>query len=96
MSIWINDKLVIRWQDSDNRVFSQRKRLPNTTLPIIKEIQKHYLKSFITAVEFVKEHFNFSLRTSADIVKALRGEDVMSEYRLGVLLNFLKDTKESK
>lgn len=58
-----DDLLVVRWRNPDTgEIFSQRKRLPNNTTRMVKEMQEHYLKSTVHAVKYLRNTWNYGLK----------------------------------
>jgi hypothetical protein len=79
MTINTNDRLVIRWWDSKNKkIISQGKRLPNKATNLTKEIQHWYVKrGSVKAVRVIREILDLGLKDAFDILKYLRGEDII-------------------
>ena len=79
MIINTNDRLVIRRWDSENkRMISQGKRLPNKATNLTKEIQHWYVKKgSVKAVRVIREVLDLCLKDAFDLLKYLRGEDIV-------------------
>ena len=86
---YVDDRLkVCWWKRSCKRVYCQRKRLPNNTKPVVKEIQSHYVVGTVSAVKFIRDTYNMSLRDSLNVLNYLRypndrydaGEFFSAEY----------------
>ena len=85
MIINTNDKLVIRrWDSKNKRMISQGKRLPNKATNLTKEIQHWYVKrGSVKAVKIIKETLDLGLKDAFDILKYVRGEDVIPSNPIG-------------
>lgn len=90
-AVYVDDALIQRKQNRlTGKLVFTLKDLPENTPSIILAIQKEYKKSAVRAVKFIRETFDYSVKTSFDILKTLRGENVLSKDLLFAFLEIDK------
>ena len=76
-SRWYEDNLILRVipkveHCSNLTMFSQRKRLPASTSDFDREVQKHYRRSTVHAVRFIKVEKNMRISEALKYLDNLR------------------------
>ena len=75
-----NDALkVVYYDDKSRRIFTQTKRTSKITeknFPELsmKELKTAYKNGSVAAVKYIRSKTNFSIKTSFDLLKELRGD----------------------
>ena len=83
MDVTTNDKLITQWVkncgDQEEKVYTQRKRLPKSTTKFTKNIQKIYLESGIfNVIKFINERTGFNSDDCLDLFDYARKKTVKS------------------
>ena len=83
MDVTTNDKLITQWVkncgDQEEKVYTQRKRLPKSVTQFTKNIQKIYLESGpVDVTNFISDRTGFDFNNSWDLFKYSRGEKINS------------------
>jgi len=76
-SRWYEDNLILRVipkveHCSKLTMFSQRKRLPASTSDFDREVQKHYRRSTVHAIKFIKTEKNLRIFEALEYLNKLR------------------------
>lgn len=65
---YLNNTLLFGyWDKKVGKHYVQRKRLPNTSSPFVKEVQRKYITSSVKAIAFIKQETKMSLRDSYNL-----------------------------